>query len=157
MRTLVAFLFFSAVWLLFSGIYKLLMIIFGVVSVVLVLIAVGRMNLLKNSESAVILRPFKLINYFFWLFVEIVKSNIAVCKILWSPNISVDQKIIKIPFSQRGEISQVIFANSITLTPGTVTLEMEGKELIVHILNYGEGTTSSLSEMNKRVTCIERG
>tara|TARA_A100001015_G_C14873121_1_gene665210 strand:+ start:167 stop:463 length:297 start_codon:yes stop_codon:yes gene_type:complete len=98
-----------------------------------------------------------MLSYIFWLFLEIVKSNFAVCKILWSRKISINQQFLRIPYCQSSELGQVMFANSITLTPGTVTIEIEGKEFLVHALNCGEITKLELSEMDRRVALLEKG
>lgn len=78
---------------------------------------------------------FKSIKYFFWLIREIVFSSIAVSKIAWRKNPITYQVIEPVISSQNTKIGRVIYANSITLTPGTVTLNIEGNNLLVHALD----------------------
>lgn len=67
---------------------------------------------------------------------EIAKSNWTVIKIVLSPNMDIKQKMYKVPFSQKSDLGQAIFANTITLTPGTITVEVEGDHFLVHGLSY---------------------
>ena len=71
----------------------------------------------------------------FWLVAEIIKSSISVSKIAWSRNIRVYPSIEPIISVQTTELGCVVYANSITLTPGTVTLSMEDNKLLVHALD----------------------
>ena len=52
-------------------------------------------------------------------------------------------------------MAQVVFANSITLTPGTVTIESEGKHFLVHAIDFAEGDMEALAEMDAQVSAIE--
>lgn len=116
----------------------------------------SRMNEKDGHTIEVNLGFFNSFKYMIWLVKEIVKSNITVVKVLLSNEISISQKFIKVPFSQRTELGQVVFANSITLTPGTVTVETEEDHFIVHALNFEKSTDSELENMNQKVTEIEK-
>lgn len=74
------------------------------------------------------------ISYFFWLIKEIVISSIAVTKIIWKKNI-IMPVLEPIKTIQTNQVGVVLYANSITLTPGTVTLSAEGDMLLVHALD----------------------
>ena len=73
--------------------------------------------------------------YLPWLLVEIVKANVDVAKIILSPSLPIHPHLIRVPASQRSEVGQVMYANSVTLTPGTISLcrwlEQNGVELVV--------------------------
>jgi multicomponent Na+:H+ antiporter subunit E len=77
----------------------------------------------------------KSIKYVFWLIAEIIKSSISVSKIAWRRNISIYPLLEHIISGQNTELGVVIYANSITLTPGTVTLSTEDNKLLVHALD----------------------
>lgn len=80
--------------------------------------------------------------YLPYLFKEIVKSNLDVLKIVWRPGaLKVAPKVIRVPHSMRTAYGLVTYANSITLTPGTVTVEIGEDELLVHCLapEFAEG------------------
>ena len=61
-----------------------------------------------------------------------------------------------VPLSPKSEAAQVIFANSITLTPGTITVETEKKSLLVHALNFSDNTEDEIVDMGNRVSECER-
>ena len=87
---------------------------------------------------------------------EIAKSNWAVTKAIMTPDMPIRQHFYKVPFSQRTEVGQAIFGNSITLTPGTITVEVEDSFFWVHGVVYDEGDHAALSEMDRRVRQAER-
>ena len=94
--------------------------------------------------------------YCFWLIKEILKSNIAVTKVILSPQIKIKQNMFDVPLYPKGEAAQVIFANSITLTPGTITVETQNNSLLVHSLNFSGSTEDEIADMGKRVSRCER-
>ena len=99
---------------------------------------------------------FSFVIYCFWLLKEILKSNIAVTKIILSPQIKIKQNMFHVPLAPKSEVAQVIFANSITLTPGTITVETEKNSLLVHALNFSSSTEDEIENMGKRVSICEK-
>ena len=99
-------------------------------------------------------RPF--IAYFPWLLKEIVVSNIAVTKIILSPKIKLQRVMVEVTAHQQSELGKVILANSITATPGTVSVHMEEDKIQVHALSF-EGAEEDLSgDMDRRVCRLEK-
>ena len=146
-----------ALWLMLSGIYKPMLIGFGVVSVALVMVIVRRMDQVDGDHVQILIKPIQFFLYLFWLLIEIAKSNWRVTKIILSQTISIRQKLFEVPYTQTSDIGQVIFANSITLTPGTLTIETESGEFLVHALSYDPTDMDALADMDRRVTEIENG
>ncbi|MDR0296420.1 MAG: Na+/H+ antiporter subunit E [Rickettsia sp.] len=72
--------------------------------------------------------------YFIWLIKEIMLSSLGVIKIIWSKNLNLQPVFEWIDSEQKNDTSRVIYANSITLTPGTVTLDISSNMLLVHAL-----------------------
>ena len=101
------------------------------------------------------IRFFKFIGYFIWLLGEIAKSNIQVIKTILQGDKNINQKMFYKKTTQASDIGKVIFANSITLTPGTISVSIEGDDILVHSLNFKETDLDDLSEMDKRITNIE--
>ena len=99
---------------------------------------------------------FSFVTYCFWLLKEILKSNIAVTKTILSPQIKIKQNMFDVPLFPKSEAAQVIFANSITLTPGTITVETDKNSLLVHSLNFSNSTEVEIEDMGKRVSRCER-
>ena len=156
MKQIVTLIFLALLWLLMSGLYKTLILSFGVFSVILVMYFIKRMTENDGYELKSNLSVPNTIKYFGWLFIEVVKSNWEVSKILLSQTIEINQKFVKTPVSQKSDLAKVLFANSITLTPGTVTVETEDQSFIVHALNVTESSMDELKNMNEKVSFIER-
>jgi len=142
-------------WLLMSGIYKPLIIGFGVLSVALTVWITRRMDDVDDDDVDLRLGIIKSTLYFGWLMVEIVKANWAVIKIILSPKMPVNQHLFRIDHSQKTDLGQVIFANSITLTPGTITVETEPGQFLVHAVSYSDDDLDALADMDQRVSDIE--
>jgi multicomponent Na+:H+ antiporter subunit E len=95
--------------------------------------------------------------YIPWLFWQIVLSNWDVMKRVWHPRRPIDPCLVRIPYSTRTDLGTVIYANSITLTPGTVTVEVdtEKKELLVHCLTRAAGEDLQKGGMEQKVRELE--
>ena len=142
-------------WLLMSGIFKPLIIGFGVASVVLVAIVTRRMDAVDGDKLELRLKPVEFIKYFFWLLVEIAKANWAVTRVILSGEMKTRQHLFQVPYSQKTDLGQVVFANSITLTPGTISVEAEPGHFLVHAVCYDESDMDALADMNARVAATE--
>ncbi len=114
------------------------------------------MDLLSNKNERTSIKPFSTLIYIFWLCIEIFKSNINVILLILNPKKKISQKLVDIEFSQKSDLGQVIFANSITLTPGTVTVELEKNKFLIHVLNFEKNTFEDLKIMNERVSNLEK-
>lgn len=142
-------------WLLLSGIYTPLVIGFGVASVLVVVFVLKRMDAIDDDHLELRLKSVPLIKYIAWLFVEIAKANWAVTKIILSSKMPIRQHIFSVGHTQRSDIGQVIYANSITLTPGTITVETETGRFLVHAVAYEDSDIAALAEMDRRVSAVE--
>ena len=158
MRSLfISFVLLSLTWLLLSGVYKGLIIGLGALSVLLTIYFVRRMDKVDGYTIDFPISIFKFLGYFFWLILEIAKSNIELVKVIIKGNNHINKKMIFVSTSQRSDLGKVIFANSITLTPGTISVSLENNQVCVHVLNFKESSTKGLEEMNRRVKNIETG
>ena len=138
-----------------SGIYKPLIVGLGVASVLLVVFVVRRMDEVDEDRLELRLKPMKFIGYFGWLLVEIAKSNLAVTRLILAPDMPLRQHLFRAPYTQKSDLGQVIFANSITLTPGTLTVETDLGYFLVHALAYSPDDMDALADMDARVSAIE--
>lgn len=155
-RTLLTALTLFALWLLMSGIYKPMIVWLGVISVSIAVFVVRRMDNAADTDRLEIrLKPFATVGYWIWLMVEIAKANWAVTKLILSPNMKLNRHMFKIPSTQKTDLGETIFANSITLTPGTISVEVEKDGFIVHAVSYSNDDLASLADMDRRVTAIE--
>ena len=75
--------------------------------------------------------------YLALLFIEIVKANLQVIRLVLSPVIEVEPCLVRFRTDLRSEAARVALANSITLTPGTLTVSLEGNDLLIHAMDRG--------------------
>ena len=155
MRLIAYAVLLCSLWLLWSGIYKSLLILFGAGSVLLVLFITNRMDQIDNDRIQFELNPLKFLGYIGWLLVEIAKSNIAVTKTILAAKMPIKQHLFNVEYTQRTDLGQVVFANSITLTPGTVTVETDDGFFLVHALSYSDDDIEALADMDQRVSATE--
>jgi len=139
-----------------SGINQGFMIGVGLGAAAFAVFVVRRMDDVADTDRLEIkLNTIKTFGYFCWLLVEIAKSNWAVTKTILGLSPNIKQHFFKVPCTQETEVGKATFANSITLTPGTISVEHEGDEIWVHALTYSEDDLDALADMNARVSNIE--
>lgn len=97
----------------------------------------------------------RLFKYIPWLFKEVVKSNLAVTRLVWKPKIPISPTVIDIPASQRSALGLAVHANSITLTPGTLSIEAREGNIEVHALAHEFAESLQSGEMDRRVRALE--
>lgn len=153
-RALILFIALFASWLLLSGHYDAALITYGAASCVLVVALVAHLDILDVEALPVHLgiRP---LLYFPWLMKEIVLSNLAVARVILDPRLPIHPRILRIEASQKTDVGRVTYANSITLTPGTVTLDVRDGKLLVHALTTHSAEGLLTGEMDRRVSILE--
>ncbi len=153
-RSLVLFVNLMAVWLLLSGHYNVTLISYGVLSCVGVVALIAHLEILDREAL-----PWHLGLRFFlylpWLLKEVVLANLAVAKVILDPRLPIRPRILRVSASQKTQVGQVIYANSITLTPGTVTLDVRDGKFLVHALTTESAEGLLTGEMDRRVTHLE--
>jgi len=141
-------------WVFNSGHNTAFMLLLGVSSIAIVVYIAHRMDVV-DRESQPLYLTFKLPAYYAWLIKEITLANILVVKHIWLGNKSISPTMASIKASQKTDVGKVIYANSITLTPGTVTLKLEGDQFVVHALSRKSIKDLESGEMDRRVTQLE--
>ena len=157
MRNIFIFSVLFALWLLLSGIYTPMIIGLGFASSVVGTFIISRMDTQDRDSVQIQLAPIRFTKYLIWLLVEIARANWAVTKTILSRNMSINQHLFTVPYSQKTDLGQVIFANSITLTPGTITVETEDGQFLVHAVSYGDDDLDAIADMDARVSACETG
>ena len=143
----------AAAWILWSGYFEPLLLSLGVFSCLATFVIVWRMGYFEQEIFALNF-SLRLFTYWGWLIKEIVMSSLAVTRVILNPRLPISARYIELKASAPGAIGQVIFANSITLTPGTLTLDLYEGELKVHALTQ-EGAEDLMSgEMDRRVASL---
>lgn len=145
-----------AFWLLLSGHLEPLLVGAGIASTVAVALFVRRMRLLDREGHPVHLAPRALLSYWPWLAKEIVKSAWSVSRLILRPRAAISPTLVRVRASQRTDVGRATFANSITLTPGTISLEVGEDEILVHALTREGAQELAGGDMDRRVTAFER-
>lgn len=138
-------------WLLFSGYFEPLLLGFGAASCTLVVAIAWRMDVADRESQPIHLGP-RFFEYIPWLIIEIAKSNIDVARRILDPRLPISPTRVRVKASQRTALGQVIYANSITLTPGTVSMTVEDGWIDVHALTAEGAKALEAGEMDRRVT-----
>lgn len=142
------------VWLAWSGHYHALTISLGAVSCLVVAAIIKRMGLISREPTLTAL-PLRTFLYLPWLTWEVIKANIDVARRILSPSLPISPRIIKTRAGQRTDVGQVFYANSITLTPGTVSVDIAGDTITVHALTAEAADSLMTGEMDRRVAALE--
>lgn len=140
-------------WILWSGLYKPHLLGLGAISCLLCVYLANRMGFFKGPSILPLLPRLPL--YWAWLLKEIAKSSLGVAKIVLSPSINCSPTVIDFESEPKSEMAQVILGNSITLTPGTLTLDIHKGRLVVHCLTQEAAVELKRGEMNRRVAALE--
>jgi multicomponent Na+:H+ antiporter subunit E len=156
LRIFTTFLILFAFWLLLSGVYNTLTISLGVISSILVILLLLRMDVIDYESHPLHLAPGALLNYWPWLFKEIFFSGINVSRIILNPKLPVSPSVDVIPLTQVTDVGKSTFANSITLTPGTIAIEIYKDSILVHSIEKRLLIDLKSGEMDSRVSDFER-
>jgi multicomponent Na+:H+ antiporter subunit E len=144
----------AAMWLLLSGHYTPLILGFGSGSVVLVVYLAHRMDV-ADHEGVPLYLGGRLLGYIPWLMKEILVANIAVAKVILHPKLPISPIMVHFKGTQKTDMGRFIYANSITLTPGTITTGVEGNEFEIHALTFHDVDGREEDEMDRRCTLVE--
>lgn len=150
MHSVGAFLSLYVFWLLLSGFFTPFLMIAGAGCSLAVVLYARRMRVLDpEGQPLHLLLPAAL--YWCWLLVEILKSGWTVVRIIVDPQLPISPTLVRFKPSQKTPVGLVTHANSITLTPGTITVEAEPHEFLVHAITRDGAAGVIDSDMDRRV------
>lgn len=152
--TLLLVLVLAVVWVLWSGLYKPLVLGLGVFSCLLSAYMAHRMGFFRH-EGLLRFMP-RLPGYWWWLLREIVVSSIEVARLILKPSLPVSPTVVTLKAESKTDLGMVILGNSITLSPGTVTLDVHKGQLMVHCLTSASARALQDGEASKRAASLER-
>jgi multicomponent Na+:H+ antiporter subunit E len=145
----------AAFWLLLSGMFTPFLVGAGVLTALAVAALSRRMDLVDHEGHPIHLAWGALMTYWPWLLKEIAKSAWDVSKRVLDPRLPISPTLCRFRPGQRTELGLVIHANSITLTPGTIAVEVAPDEFLVHALTREGADGLAGSEMDFRCTRLE--
>ncbi len=152
LTTLIALFLF---WLLLSGMFVPFLLAAGLGSALAVLLLSRRMNAIVGDRQAIRLHWLKFLAYLPWLIKEIIVAAWDVSKRILQPRLPISPTLVEFAPSQATELGLVIHANSITLTPGTISVEVDPGRFLVHALTAEAGAALAGSEMDTRCAALE--
>lgn len=159
MNRLITFSVIFTFWLFWSGMFDAFHIALGILSSLVVVVWTG--HLFVESRQPFTRRMTEWIRfetYSIWLLWQIILANIQVFKLAFHPNVlsAISPTLVTFNTSLIGDVPQFIFAQSITLTPGTVTVSIKGNEFKVHAINH-EAAAGLPGDMERRIKAIYNG
>jgi multicomponent Na+:H+ antiporter subunit E len=157
MRALFLILSLGVYWALLSGqFHNTFLIGAGAVCIAFVMWIASRMGLL-DDEGAPARYYVQLVLYTPYLIWQVILSNWDVLKRIWADDMAIDPRWAKIPYSTRSGFVTTTYANSITLTPGTVTTDIGEREMLIHCLHKDAEDGLLSGDMENHVKRLEGG
>ena len=144
----------AAVWFLLSGHTELLLLSLGLGSIAAIVLIAQRMDVIDHEGQPVHL-GWRIVAYWPWLAWEIVKANWDVARRIVAPGLPISPTLTHVKATQKTELGQVIFANSITLTPGTVSVVLQSGEIVVHAISEDGAADLNTGRMDGKVSGLE--
>ena len=137
-------------WLLWSGIYKPLLLWLGFFSCLLSVWLAQRMGFFYHTLPLRML--LRLPAYWWWLLREVIYSSLQVARLILSPSLPISPTMVELTTTEASDVGKVILGNSITLSPGTVTIDMHEDRLLVHCLTRESALALLEQEAQRRTT-----
>jgi len=141
-------------WWFNSGHTSVLMLSLAAISILFVLFIAHRMDAIDQDPVSIPL-SFKIPGYFLWLTKEVILANLTVAKHIILGAKSISPTMTLIDATQKTDFGKVAYANSITLTPGTISVALEDDQILVHALLSESIDDLKTGEMDRRVTQVE--
>jgi multicomponent Na+:H+ antiporter subunit E len=140
---------------LWSWHFEALLLVFGALSCLVVVLLCWRMGIIDDEGEPLLRLKLRPLFYIPWLLWQIVRSNVDVARRILSPSVRISPKLIEVPSNQKTDLGNVIYANSITLTPGTITIRIRDGVILVHALSEEAAEELLEGEMGRRVRACE--
>lgn len=143
----------AVAWLLWSGMFKPLLLALGALSCILVVYLAQRMHLFDHDVLSLRF-AIRLLRYWAWLGREIVRSSIDVTRVVLSPALPISPTVVEFDSRCVHPVDRATLGNSITLTPGTLTLRIDDGHFVVHSLTKAGAQDILTGEMDRRVDAL---
>ncbi|MFT5358484.1 MAG: multicomponent Na+:H+ antiporter subunit E [Polyangiales bacterium] len=154
LRRLLTILILSAVWTLWSWHSEPIVVGFGIFSILFTTYIVDRLGVL-DSEGQPYEINIRLLRFIPWLVWEVLVANVQAAKLILSPTLKTRPHLIRVHAPQRTSLGKVIYANTITITPGTITLDIQDDVILVHALSDEMASKDSTGATSKIISWLE--
>ena len=147
----------ALLWLLLSGLLKMQLLLLDVISVIIVAWLANRMRVLEHRGQPIYFRFTSILGYWGWLLKAIMSSNVDVVKRVLTPGeMPIRPALRRVTVTPDTELGCVVYANSITLTPGTTAINFTPDgDILVHALHEDSLTELDEGEMAARIRAVE--
>lgn len=135
------------IWLILAASYDLVHMVLGVVAAV----AVVWLNPVAVQSSFRNVSWWGLVGFIPWLLIRVLKGGMHVTRLILSPSLPIQPQLIEYPTELESEGEVVIFGNSITLTPGTITVEVSADKLLVHAIDDESGRDLKEGALERKI------
>jgi len=142
-------------WILLSGEFTFILITSGVVSSLIVAYISHDLLIGKADLKTEVGRVFRFFRYLPWLLWQIILCNVEIAYLVLNPKQLVDPQLVRFKPDLKTDLGIVTLANSITLTPGTVTIEASREEFVIHAIWHKSAEGIIEGEMQRKVKKIE--
>ena len=143
-----------AFWLALSHYLTPLLLSFGIISCLLTIYIIYRMDIADHEGKPLPLISIRILPFHGWLIFKILQSNIAVARLALSPKVNLTPRVLRVSTKGMSDMERITYANSITLTPGTLTMEVEDDYLNIHALNDESAEDLATGEMERKVRSV---
>ena len=150
LNILILFILLLGTWYTFSGYDSLFFLGLGAASCALAIAIGWRMAIIDEERHPIYLKP-KAPIYFLWLLKEMFISSVKVSFQVWFPDAKISPTMGWVKSTQTSDEARAIYGNSITLTPGTVCIDIDGNDIEVHALSESSLVDLRKGIMNKNV------
>lgn len=150
----ILFMLFYVFWILMSGFFTPFLLAAGAASSLAVVWMARRMDV-ADREGQPVQLGWSALGYWPWLIGEILKSALDVSKVILDPRLPASPTVVSFKPRQKTVVGLVTHANSITLTPGTLSVEVGAERFVVHGLTRASAAAAVDSEMDRRVERFE--
>ena len=143
-------------WVLLNGQWTTEIAIVGlIVCAALYAFMCAFMGYSPKREWRIAKRLPRIVGYFFYLVGEVFKSSWGVIKLIWSPTMVIEPEVTSFRTKLRTDAGKVVLANSITMTPGTITIDVQEDEFLIHCLDASFDVGQEGFEMEDRILKLE--
>lgn len=154
LRTVVAVVAFSVLWVLLSWHFEPLIVACGVLSVAGTVAIMRRLDLM-DTEGAPFEFTLRVLLFIPWLVREIVVANLQMARVILSPRLRIQPHLIRVPANQRTAVGLAIHANTITITPGTISLDVRDGVILVHAVTDAAATQDGSGDIDRKISWVE--
>jgi len=155
MRFVLTALIMFAFWIFLSGKFSFILLLSGVISSLLVSYMSNDLLIGNGDIKLGFIRTIRFIRFLPWLLWQIVLANIDLALRTLHPKMPINPILINIKNNLKSDLGMVILANSITLTPGTVTIDVNENKFLIHVISEKAAQSLISGEMQARVKKIE--